>query len=198
MKTMKICKLALMVLTVCSLASCEKADPFKETDSGMNTLGFMLDGKKVEYYWQPTLPPAVYMESVWAKEFNNDTLLIYAHLEPVEELGGDGFIVISLPVKILTQGAILENVADIQLPYLAGSEQEGNITHHYREILDITASRVGIRTCKPGEVLSGVFGFEGDAHFMDGTTKHFTITDGHFDVKWEISKYPQLYYYENL
>jgi len=33
-------------------------------------------------------------------------------------------------------------------------------------------------------VLSGIFEFDGDAHFMDGTDKHCKITEGHFDVEW--------------
>ena len=183
----KIGKFAFAMLIVLCLASCEKADPFEETDWGKNTLGFMLNGKKVEYYWQPTLPPAVYFESVWAKEYSNDTLEIHASLDPIEELGGNNSITINLPVRKLTNGAVLVNEADIILPYLAGSEQVEDYTRLYYNSLDITTSRVGIRTCKPGEVLSGTFEFEGDAEFRDGTTKHCKITNGHFDVKWEIS-----------
>ena len=114
----------------------------------------------------------------------NDTLLINAVLEPIEELRGSNYISIKLPITKLSAGAVLENVADIELPYLAGSEQEGEFTRNYRQNLDIISSRVGIRTCKRGEVLSGIFEFDGDAHFMDGTDKHCKITEGHFDVEW--------------
>lgn len=177
------------ILATLSLISCEKSDPFIETDSGKNTLGFMLNGKKVEYYWQPVLPPAVYIEPVSARELINGTLEISANLEPMEELGNTSIIVINLPVNKLAQGAILKNVADIQLPYLAGSEKVDDYTRLYYDDLKITSSRVGIRTCKPGEVLSGTFEFEGDATFMNGTTKHFKITKGNFDVKWKIKEY---------
>ena len=105
-------------------------------------------------------------------------------LEPIEELRGSNYISIKLPITKLSAGAVLENVADIELPYLAGSEQEGEFTRNYRQNLDIISSRVGIRTCKRGEVLSGIFEFDGDAHFMDGTDKHCKITEGHFDVEW--------------
>ena len=174
-----------VMLAAFSLASCDKDDPFEETDSGKNTLGFLLNGKKVEYAWQPIFPFTDYELSVSAQELRNDTLHIYARLEPIEDLRGASIISINLPIKKLSTGAILENEADIELVYLAGSKQEGEITYMYSNSLDITASRVGIRTCKRGKVLSGNFEFEGDAHFMDGTDKHCKITDGHFDVKWQ-------------
>lgn len=183
---MKILKIVFIMIAAVILTSCEKADPFEETDSGKNTLGFMLNGKKVEYQWTPVMPPAVYTMPVWAREYSNDTLEIFASLQSIEELRGANIITIALPVEKLKQGAILENVADIQLPYLAGSEQVDDYTRLYYEHLDITTSCVRIRTCKPGEVLSGTFEFEGDATFMDSTTKHIKVTNGHFDVKWEI------------
>lgn len=191
---MKIWRIAFALICAFCLASCEKADPFEETDSGKNTLGFMLNGKKVEYFWQPVMPPAVYMDPVWAKEYSNDTIEIYASLDPIEELGGNNSITINLPVKKLTNGAVLVNEADIILPYLAGSEQVEDYTRLYYNSLDIVTSRVGIRTCKPGEVLSGTFEFEGDAEFRDGTTKHCKITNGHFDVKWEKIPKPLISY----
>ena len=191
---MKIWRIAFALICAFCLASCEKADPFEETDSGKNTLGFMLNGKKVEYFWQPVMPPAVYMDPVWAKEYSNDTLEIYASLDPIEELGGNNSITINLPVKKLTNGAVLVNEADIILPYLAGSEQVEDYTRLYYNSLNIATSRVGIRTCKPGEVLSGTFEFEGDAEFRDGTTKHCKITNGHFDVKWEKIPKPLISY----
>lgn len=182
---MKIWRIAFTLFVAFSLVACEKADPFEETDSGKNTLGFMLNGKKVEYYWQPVMPPAVYMDPVWAREYSNDTLEIYASLESIAALGGHNSITINLPVKKLTNGAVLVNQADIILSYLAGSEPVEDYTRLYYNSLDITTSRVSIRTCKPGEVLSGTFEFEGDAEFRDGTTQHCRITNGHFDVKWE-------------
>lgn len=191
---MKIWRIAFALFVAFSLVACEKADPFEETDSGKNTLGFMLNGKKVEYFWQPVMPPAVYMDPVWAKEYSNDTFEIYASLDPIEELGGNNSITINLPVKKLTNGAVLVNEADIILPYLAGSEQVEDYTRLYYNSLNIATSRVGIRTCKPGEVLSGTFEFEGDAEFRDGTTKHCKITNGHFDVKWEKIPKPLISY----
>lgn len=191
---MKIWRIAFALFVAFSLVACEKADPFEETDSGKNTLGFMLNGKKVEYFWQPVMPPAVYMDPVWAKEYSNDTLEIYASLDPIEELGENNSITINLPVKKLTNGAVLVNEADIILPYLAGSEQVEDYTRLYYNSLNIATSRVGIRTCKPGEVLSGTFEFEGDAEFRDGTTKHCKITNGHFDVKWEKIPKPLISY----
>ena len=186
MKTMKIWRIMFITLAAFSLASCDKDDPFVETDTGKNTLGFLLNGKKVEYAWEPILPFVDYGYKVYAMEdyMGNDTLYINAVLEPIEELRGSNYISIKLPITKLSPGAVLENVADIELPYLAGSEQKGEITHKYRQNLAITSSRVGIRTCKRGEVLSGTFEFEGDAHFMDGTDKHCKITEGHFDVEW--------------
>ena len=176
----------LTMLAALSLASCDKDDPFEETDTGKNTLGFLLNGKKVEYAWEPILPFVDYGYHVYAMEdyMGNDTLYIYAALEPIEELRGSNHISIKLPITKLSPGAVLENVADIELTYLAGSEKEGEITHNYGQNLDITSSRVGIRTCIRGKVLSGTFEFEGDAHFMDGTDKHCKITEGHFDVEW--------------
>lgn len=178
--------ITFVMLAVFSLTSCDKDDPFEETDTGKNTLGFLLNGKKVEYAWQQILPFTDYGCPVYAMEdyMGNDTLYINAVLESIEELRGSNYISIKLPITKLSPGAVLENVADIELPYLAGSEQEGGITHNYSQNLDITSSCVGIRTCKRGEVLSGTFEFEGDAHFMDGTGKHCKITEGHFDVEW--------------
>ena len=178
--------IAFAMLAVLSFASCDKDDPFVETDTGKNTLGFLLNGKKVEYAWEPILPFTDYGYKVYAMEdyTRNDTLIMYAVLEPIEELRGSNFISIKMPITKLSPGAVLENVANIELPYLAGSEQDGEITHNYTQNLDITSSRVGIRTCKRGEVLSGTFEFEGDAHFMDGTDVHCKITEGNFDVEW--------------
>ena len=186
MKTMKIWRIAFAMLAVLSFASCDKDDPFVETDTGKNTLGFLLNGKKVEYAWEPILPFTDYGYKVYAMEdyTRNDTLIMYAVLEPIEELRGSNYISIKLPITKLSPGAVLENVANIELPYLAGAEQEGEITHNYTQNLDITSSRVGIRTCKRGEVLSGIFEFEGDAHFMDGRDVHCKITEGNFDVEW--------------
>ena len=186
MNTLKIWRIAIAMIAVFFLTSCDKDDPFEETDSGKNTLGFLLNGKKVEYAWEQILPFTDYGYKVYAAEdyTRNDTLLINAVLEPIEELRGSNYISIKLPITKLSAGAVLENVADIELPYLAGSEQEGEFTRNYRQNLDIISSRVGIRTCKRGEVLSDIFEFDGDAHFMDGTDKHCKITEGHFDVEW--------------
>lgn len=88
MKTMKIWRIAFAMLAVLSFASCDKDDPFVETDTGKNTLGFLLNGKKVEYAWEPILPFTDYGYKVYAMEdyTRNDTLIMYAVLEPIEEL----------------------------------------------------------------------------------------------------------------
>lgn len=185
MRTMKLWRITFALLAAFSLASCDKDDPFVETDSGKNIFGFLLNGKKVEYAWQPILPFTDYSEPVQALEYGNDTLRIYARLESIEELMGAEVITIDMPISKLTAGAVLDNVADIGLTYHAGAVQEGNVTHYHNRNLDIIKSRVSIRSCKPGEVLSGTFEFEGDAEFLDGTTRHCIITDGHFDVKWK-------------
>ena len=66
----------------------------------------------------------------------NDTLLINAVLEPIEELRGSNYISIKLPITKLSAGVVLENVADIELPYLAGSEQEGEFTAQFHSSVD--------------------------------------------------------------
>ena len=121
MKTMKIWRIAFAMLAVLSFASCDKDDPFVETDTGKNTLGFLLNGKKVEYAWEPILPFTDYGYKVYAMEdyTRNDTLIMYAVLEPIEELRGSNYISIKLPITKLSPGAVLENVANIELPYLA-------------------------------------------------------------------------------
>ena len=185
MKRMKLWGIVIMMFAAFTLVSCDKADPFEDTDSGKNTLGFFLNGKKVEYFWAPRIPPAVYVESVGAREYT-DTLEIWASLEKNEELEKSEYIAICLPLEQVRQGAVLDNVADIELPYLAGSElKEDSVTSLYYGLLDISSSRVTIRTYKQGELISGTFSFEGNAEFMDGSTKHCSITNGHFDVKIE-------------
>ena len=186
---MKIWKIALVMIAVLSIVSCEKADPFDDTDSGRNTLGFRLNGEKVEYYWQPVVPvaPVVYMESVWSRE-RNDTLEIFAKLEMPDALkvyGFGGTISIELPVSRLSPSAVLDNVAEIGLPYVAHQELDSlGVTHLYGQNLNISRSRVVIRSCIPDELVSGTFEFEGDAEYRDGTKRHCKISDGHFDVKW--------------
>ena len=82
MKTMKIWRIMFITLAAFSLASCDKDDPFVETDTGKNTLGFLLNGKKVEYAWEPILPFVDYGYKVYAMEdyMGNDTLYINAVL----------------------------------------------------------------------------------------------------------------------
>ena len=176
-------RLIALLLVVITLSACDKADPFEDTNSGRNTLGFYLNGKKVEYFWQPTLFPAV--DYVYANENSKDTLEVYAKLETIEELGDNCHIYCRLPLKRLMTGAVLENVADIELTYLAGiegTENNGTILHY--RYLDITSSCFRIRAYQPREVLSGTFEFDGIAEFMDDTSLGCKITDGHFDVRW--------------
>lgn len=185
---MKLRRIILVaVVALLCLASCEKEDPFVPTDSAKNTLGFMLNGKKVEYLWQPPFYISdADPQHVKAREYN-DTLEIYASLTGgTDVLDGLEHISIILPVSKLVSGAVLDNVAEIYVPYIAGREKEDNVTHLHGKCLDITTSRVGIRTCKRGEVISGTFECEGDAEFDDGTKKHYSITNGNFDVKWDI------------
>ena len=56
MNTLKIWRIAIAMIAVFFLTFCDKDDPFEETDSGKNTLGFLLNGKKVEYAWEQILP----------------------------------------------------------------------------------------------------------------------------------------------
>ena len=191
MKTMKLWRLAFAMLAAFSVASCDKDDPFVDTDSGKNTLGFLLNGKKVEYVWYaPILPPAVSLptsQGAHAIE-HADTLEIYSKLTgAVEVLDGLEQISLCLPLNQVSQGAVLNNTADIVLPFLTGKEIDSDgWTHMFWGHLKVTSSRVSIRTCKRGELISGTFECEGDAEFPDGTSKHCKITNGHFDVDWEI------------
>jgi len=66
---MKLWRITFALLAAFSLVSCDKDDPFVETDSGKNTFGFLLNGKKVEYAWQPILPFIDYSEPVQALEY---------------------------------------------------------------------------------------------------------------------------------
>jgi hypothetical protein len=189
MKTMKILRLATVLCSVFLFASCEKPDSFEDTDSGKNTLGFLLNGKKVEYSWQPFIPiaPIVYNESVSAREYG-DTLEIFACLSFPDDFNDYDFckvISINLPVSQLISGAVLENVADIQLPYYADRETDSDgVTHFDGRMVDVSSSRVNIRTCKPKDMISGTFEFDGDAEYADGTKRHCVVNNGHFDVKW--------------
>ena len=177
----KLWRFAIMIFATFALVSCDKPDPFEDTDYGRNTLGFFLNGEKVEYSWTPRIPPAVYFKSVEAIEYT-DTLEIWASLEKNRDRVEH--IAIFLPLDQVRPGAVLDNVADIELTYLAGSEPiEDSVTRRYYGCLDIGSSRVTIRTYKQGELISGSFSFEGDAEFMAGSTRHWSITNGHFDVE---------------
>ena len=76
-------KRLLYIVSIIFLAgSCEKIDPFIETDEGKNVLGFYLDGVKVSYETSGGFPSRYpYEHCVHARWINSDSLEVSALLD---------------------------------------------------------------------------------------------------------------------
>ncbi len=179
---MRLIRFFMAFCVILSFAACEKSDPFTETDAGNNTLGFLLDGKKVEYKWvkYAALSPE-YLPSVMSQKWGEDSLRVWAFLDGAE---GCKYIEMRMPLHKLKNGARLNNEAKVELTYEAGSYEEDGKTIQDLRVLEASSSSIYIRTCLKNKVLSGTFSFEGDAIYMNGDTRHHRIANGMFDVEW--------------
>ena len=178
----------MYLLTIILLAgSCEKIDPFVETNEGKNVLGFYLDGEKVSYETSGGFPSEYpYTHCVYTRKIGADSLEISALL--------DNYCFSEITIKIPVQDISTErDIADpdITLKYLyrkypiapdqfidGGGRMEQSCT-------ELVGGKISFRKWdESAGILSGNFNFVCDAPQYDGSVRRVSVTDGNFDVKF--------------
>ena len=189
----KIGKRLFHILSVILIAaSCEKMDPFEETDKGNNVLGFFLDGEKVSYTTSGGFPSSYpYEHCVYTRQINADSLEIYAQLNSSSFPG----ITIKIAIaQISTEHGITNpNIAleylykKTPLPPCLYSEVGTHYEYLYTELV---CGNLSFRTWNQAEgILSGNFNFDCDMLEYNGSVKRISVTKGNFDVKLDYKDY---------
>ena len=179
-------KRLLFIFTIIKFSvSCEKIDPFIETDEGKNVLGFYLDGEKVSYVTSGGFPSEyTYKHCVYTRQVNADSLEISALL--------DNYYFDEITIKIAIADISTEQditVPDITLRYLYRkyplppdkfTDGGGHIERSYT---DFVSGNLSFRKWdRTAGILSGNFNFDCDATQFDGSIKRISVTKGNFDV----------------
>lgn len=179
-------QLLLFISMILLTISCEKIDPFVETDEGKNVLGFYLDGKKVSYQTSGGFPSEYpYEHCVYTNHFNTDSLEIIALL--------DNYYYNEISIKIaISEISTTHEITDpdITLTYIYRvtplppdeySEGGGRIERAY------TMFKSGALSFRKWDqqagILSGNFRFDCEAPQYDGSVKSVSVSGGNFDVK---------------
>ena len=174
----------MILLTI----SCEKIDPFVETDEGNNVLGFYLNGEKVTYATSGGFPSEYpYQHCVYTQTINADSLEISALL--------DNYYYDAISIKIAFQDISTEHCItdpDITLRYFYRktplppdyyTDGGGSIE---RSVTVSESGRISFRKWdQEAGILSGNFNFDCSAPQFDGSIKHISVTKGNFDVRIE-------------
>lgn len=169
-------------------ASCQKIDPFVETDEGADVLGFYLDGTKVTYETSGGFPSEYpYEHCVYARQINADSLEISASL--------DNYYYNHICFKIAFADISTERKlkdSDIRLTYLyrktptAPDENIDGGAHFEWAETELTSSEISFRTWdQEHKILSANFSFKCRAPQFDGSVRSLTITKGNFDVTYK-------------
>lgn len=186
---MKRYVLQLLIFMSCIFAaSCQKIDPFVETDEGANVLGFYLDGTKVTYETSGGFPSEYpYEHCVYARQINADSLEINAIL--------DNYYYNQIYFKIAFADISTERKlvdSDITLVYLyrktpkAPDEHIDGGAHFEWATTELTASEISFRKWDPEyRILSANFSFRCKAPQFDGSVRNLNITKGNFDVRYK-------------
>ena len=174
--------LIVVVSLICMATSCPKYhDPFKEeTDDGLGTLGFYLDGHPVSYF----------REAACGK-VSEDSLLISAPLnyEDYKRL----YIQFAID-DISVEQPIKNPEIELWYVYKVIKEQDeyGNqVTRTQYKVIKAETGELSFRYVGPYEgdpytsyttTLSGNFFFEGNDYLDSGEVRKVVVTDGTFDV----------------
>ena len=184
--TMKhlLCILSIIFLA----ASCEKADPFTETDEGKNVLGFYLNGEKVSYTTSGGFPSEYpYKHCVYTKRINSDSLEVSALLDNSYY---DEITIKIAVADISTEQDIID--PDITLRYLYRKYPiapddfvDGGHRIEY-SYTDFVSGKLSFRKWdQTTGILSGNFEFECNAPQFDDSVRRISVTGGNFDVQIE-------------
>lgn len=177
-------QLLLFISMILLTISCEKIDPFVETDEGKNVLGFYLDGKKVSYQTRGGFP-SPYEHCVYTRHFNTDSLEIIALL--------DNYYYNEISIKIaISEISTTHEITDpeITLTYiyrvtpLPPNEYTEGGSRIERAYTLFKSGELSFRKWDQQEgILSGNFRFDCEAPQYDGSVKSVSVSGGNFDVK---------------
>ena len=180
-------KRLLFISMILLAISCEKIDPFIETDEGKNVLGFYLNGEKVTYATTGGFPSEYpYRHCVYTRQLNTnpDSLEIRALL--------DNSYYQEITIKIACSDISTDNDItdpDITIKYFYKktplppsyyTEGGGRI---YSSYTDFVSGNISFRKWdQTSGILSGNFSFDCDETRYDGSVKRISVTRGNFDV----------------
>ena len=179
-------QLLLFISMILLTISCEKIDPFVETDEGNNVLGFYLDGKRVSYQTSGGFPSEYpYTHCVYTNHFNADSLEIIALL--------DNYYYNEISIKFaISEISTTHEITDpdITLTYLyriiplpPDKYTEGGWSVE-RAFTIIKSGELSFRKWdQEAGILSGNFKFDCEAPQHDGSVKSVSVSGGNFDVK---------------
>ena len=181
-------QLLLFISMILLTISCEKIDPFAETDQGENVLGFYLDGKKVTYTTSGGFPSEYpYRHCVYTERIDADSLEISANLDNHDY----PWITIKIATAdISTKHGISD--PDITLTYIyrktplpPDTYSEGGAHFEYADTELVRGEMSFRKWNRTAGILSGNFSFDCDAPQCDGSVKHISVTNGTFSVSIE-------------
>ena len=168
--------------------SCQKIDPFTETDKGENVLGFYLDGNEMSYQTSGGLFTGKPLKHcVYVKQFSSDP----DSLEISANLNADYYYDISIKFAISdisTEHSITNLNATLSylyklLPLPPSSSSEGG-SYPIIAYTDFERGEMSFRKWdQKAGILSGNFNFDCLALQYDGSVKRISVTKGNFDVK---------------